>query len=85
MNTQLAKLTGVGGEGGEEQLIPPPIETVNTYGDLFFTIGVTAVISSVVLFALSPLLTKWMHSDEFDDDDEKSPDTGGDAAVVTEG
>jgi len=82
---QLAKLTGVGGEGGEEQLIPPPIETVNTYGDLFFTIGVTAVISSVVLFALSPLLTKWMHSDEFDDDDEKSPDTGGDGAVVTEG
>ncbi|PKN57424.1 MAG: hypothetical protein CVU56_10510 [Deltaproteobacteria bacterium HGW-Deltaproteobacteria-14] len=62
----IATLTGVGGEGAEEGLIPPPSETLNTYGDVFYTIAIAAGIAAVVLFALSPLLTRWMHT-EVDD------------------
>ncbi len=58
----IAALTGVGGhEGGEESTIPPPIETVHIYGDVFGQIAVAAIISSVVLLVISPLLTRWMH------------------------
>jgi proton-dependent oligopeptide transporter, POT family len=58
----IAALTGVGGHaGGEESTIPPPIETVHVYGDVFGQIAVAAIISSVVLLVISPLLTRWMH------------------------
>jgi POT family proton-dependent oligopeptide transporter len=58
----IAALTGVGGHGeGKENVIPPPIETVHVYGDVFGQIAIAGVVSSVILLALSPLLVRWMH------------------------
>lgn len=58
----IAKLTGVshGGEGGES-VIPVPLDTVQVYGEVFGQIGVAACVSSLIVFALSPILTRWMH------------------------
>jgi POT family proton-dependent oligopeptide transporter len=58
---EIAKLTGVGHEEGGPQVIPPPIGTVNLYGDVFGIIAIAAIVSALICFALSPLLTKWMH------------------------
>jgi proton-dependent oligopeptide transporter, POT family len=57
----IATLTGVshGGDGGNT--LPPPQETVNIYGSVFGKIGIAACVSAVLVLALSPLLTKWMH------------------------
>ena len=61
----IAKLTGVGGEGeGGEGSIPPPLETVDIYGNVFFKIAIVAGASSLILLLLSPLLKKWMHEEE---------------------
>lgn len=58
----IAQLTGVGGHGqGDENIIPPPIETVHVYGDVFGQIAIAGIASSVILLALSPLLVRWMH------------------------
>ena len=58
----IAALTGVGGHGdGQENVIPPPIETVHVYGDVFGQIAIAGLVSSVILLAISPLLVKWMH------------------------
>lgn len=58
----IAALTGVGGHGeGKENMIPPPIETVHIYGDVFGQIAIAGIVSSVILLALSPLLVRWMH------------------------
>jgi POT family proton-dependent oligopeptide transporter len=57
----IAQLTGVHGEGDESQLIPAPVHTVHLYGDVFGQIAIIAVVSSLICFALSPLLRKWMH------------------------
>jgi POT family proton-dependent oligopeptide transporter len=57
----IAQLTGVSGEGGEEGAVPPPSETLSAYGDVFFTIAIAAVVSAVLVGALSPILKKWMH------------------------
>jgi POT family proton-dependent oligopeptide transporter len=59
----IAALTGVHGEGEGPQVVPPPIDTVNLYGDVFGQIAVIAVISSLICFAISPILRKWMHPD----------------------
>lgn len=60
----IAQLTGVShGEEGSGA-IPPPTETVHVYGDVFGSIAVAAVISSVIVFVISPLLRKWMHEEE---------------------
>jgi POT family proton-dependent oligopeptide transporter len=56
----LAQFTSVGGEGGDIG-IPPPLQTVNVYGDVFGKISLIALASGVVLLILSPLLTRWMH------------------------
>ena len=59
----IAKFTGVGhGEGG--QVVPPPVDTVHVYGDVFGIVGLTAIGSAVLLFLISPILKKWMHNDE---------------------
>jgi len=65
----IATFTGV--SHGEEglQLIPPPAETVNVYGDVFGIIGVAALIGGLVCLALSPILRKWMHMDKFGEED----------------
>ena len=62
----LASFTGVGGHGGGggDHGIPAPIETVHVYGGLFGQIAIAAIISAILLAALSPLLGKWMHEDE---------------------
>jgi dipeptide/tripeptide permease len=49
---------------GEEQLIPAPIETVGIYGDVFGKIAIAAMVSAGIVFVLSPLLKKWMHTDK---------------------
>ncbi len=59
----IAQFTGVGhGSGG--QGFPVPKETVHIYGGVFGKIALAAIISSVICFLLSPLLTRWMHADE---------------------
>jgi proton-dependent oligopeptide transporter, POT family len=45
---------------------PPPSETVNIYGDVFYQIALFAIGSGVVCAILSPLLTYWMHRDKLD-------------------
>jgi len=57
----IAGLTGVHGEGDGPQVVPPPVETVNLYGDVFGQIAIIAIVSSLICFALSPFLRKWMH------------------------
>jgi POT family proton-dependent oligopeptide transporter len=59
----IASLTGVGGEEGGEKVIPPPLETVHVYGDVFGQIALAAIVASFLCLALSPLLTRWMHGE----------------------
>jgi POT family proton-dependent oligopeptide transporter len=59
----IAQLTGVGHGAGDEKVIPPPLQTVDVYGDVFGRIGIAAVVAALVLFALTPLLKKWMHAE----------------------
>ena len=60
----IAALTGVGHGSGDSKAIPAPIDTVNVYGDVFGRIGIAAVIAGVLLFAMTPLIKKWMHVDQ---------------------
>jgi POT family proton-dependent oligopeptide transporter len=62
----IASFTGVSHGGDEGQIIPPPIDTVDIYGDIFGKIALTAIASALICFILSPLLKKWMH-EETDD------------------
>jgi POT family proton-dependent oligopeptide transporter len=57
----IAQFTGVGHGTVEAATIPIPKETVNIYGDVFGKIAIAVMISALICFALSPLLTKWMH------------------------
>ena len=57
----IAQLTGVSHSEEEAQVIPPPVETVNLYGDVFGQIAMIAVLSALFCFAISPLLKRWMH------------------------
>ncbi len=65
----ISQFTSVGGhgDGGGGDAFPPPIETVNVYGDVFQQIAYTAIGCGVVCLIISPLLTKWMHTDVIDD------------------
>ncbi len=59
----IASFTGVGDEGSSgPQVVPLPIETVHIYGKVFGQIAVAAFIAAGACLALSPLLTKWMHT-----------------------
>jgi proton-dependent oligopeptide transporter, POT family len=64
----IATFTGVSHGGNGDNMIPPPQETVNVYGDVFYTIALTAIGSAVICFALSPLLSRWMHADVTEDE-----------------
>ena len=60
----ISQFTGVEHGEGTEKVIPPPIETVNVYGDVFRNIALAAIVSGVICLALAPLLQKWMHENE---------------------
>jgi dipeptide/tripeptide permease len=57
----IAGMTGVGAEDGGA--IPPPAETVGTYGEVFGFIAVVAIGIGVFLFLVSPLLNRLMALD----------------------
>jgi len=57
----IAALTGVSGEEGAEQVIPPPSDTLHLYGTVFGQICVIAAVSALICFALAPVLSRWMH------------------------
>jgi POT family proton-dependent oligopeptide transporter len=59
----IAQFTGVGHGAEQAGGIPVPKQTVNLYGDVFGKIAVAAVVSAFICFALSPLLTRWMHAE----------------------
>jgi POT family proton-dependent oligopeptide transporter len=59
----IAGLTGIEPEAGGGNGIPPPIETVGIYGEVFGKIAIAAAISAASLFALAPLLNRWTHSE----------------------
>ncbi|MCH7600965.1 MAG: peptide MFS transporter [Myxococcales bacterium] len=59
----IAGFTGVEHQAGGSQGIPAPIETVGIYGEVFGKIAIAAIVSAASLFALSPLLNRWIHSD----------------------
>jgi POT family proton-dependent oligopeptide transporter len=58
----IARFTGVEHNAGGSNGIPPPIETVAIYGDVFGKIAIVAIVSAASLFALAPLLNRWTHS-----------------------
>lgn len=60
----IATFTSVGGHGGEEGAVPPPIETIGVYGSVFGQIAIAALVSALLLFVLSPFLKKGMHEGE---------------------
>ncbi|MGH7137208.1 MAG: peptide MFS transporter [Pirellulales bacterium] len=57
----IAQFTSVKSAAGRS--LPAPIDTVHVYGDVFGRIAVAAIISSVICFALVPLLKRWMHEE----------------------
>ncbi|OYV84383.1 MAG: hypothetical protein B7Z73_15585, partial [Planctomycetia bacterium 21-64-5] len=59
----IAQFTRVEQVAGQKGVMPPPIKTVHTYGDVFGHIAVAAIISAVICFALVPLLKRWMHEE----------------------
>jgi len=63
LSAMIAGLTGVGGGCAESNFIPAPTETVAIYGGVFGNIAIACMISAAIIFAMSPLLKKWMHED----------------------
>lgn len=61
---RIAKLTDIsGGKHEGPQVVPVPSDTVHIYGHVFGQIAVAAFITALVCLALSPVLTRWMHSE----------------------
>jgi POT family proton-dependent oligopeptide transporter len=60
----ISQFTGVSHGGNGENLIPPPLETVSVYGDVFQKIAVAALVAGALCLVLAPLLTRWMHEHE---------------------
>jgi POT family proton-dependent oligopeptide transporter len=65
----IAQFTGIGegGEGGGA--IPVPSETVNTYGDVFGLLAAIGLASGAFCLLLSPILKRWMHEGEEEEED----------------
>jgi POT family proton-dependent oligopeptide transporter len=61
LSGRIAKFTGIGSESAGIQVIPAPIDTVHIYGRVFGQIAVASFAVALLCFAVSPLLTKWMH------------------------
>ncbi|MBN1418544.1 MAG: MFS transporter [Planctomycetes bacterium] len=64
---RIAQLAGISHEEGGEQVIPPPQDTVGVYGELFWKVAIAAMVSAVIVLAISPLLRRWMHPEVVDD------------------
>lgn len=64
LSSVIAKLTSVESEGGGAATIPPPIETVHVYGDVFGQVGIFAAIAALILLLASPFLHRMMHEDQ---------------------
>jgi POT family proton-dependent oligopeptide transporter len=47
-----------------EGAVPPPIDTVRIYGDVFGKIAIAAMASAAICFLLVPLLKWWMHEEK---------------------
>ena len=60
----IAQFTQVGDGEGATARVPPPIDTVHIYGDVYGLIAIAAGVSTFVCFCLVPLLKKWMHEGE---------------------
>ncbi len=69
----ISQFTGVSHGGEEGASVPPPNDTVHVYGDVFFHIAIAAMVSALICFALSPLLTKWMHDEANQENPANSP------------
>jgi POT family proton-dependent oligopeptide transporter len=65
----IATFTGVGHGDEGLQVIPPPSETSQIYGDVFGIIAVTAMGAALLCLLLSWPLNKWMHADVADAED----------------
>ena len=59
----IATFTGVGHGDGASSGIPVPSETLHVYGDVFGVIAILIGIATLIIFVLSPILSKWMHQD----------------------
>lgn len=68
----ISQFTGVSHNGGDENVIPVPLDTVNVYGDVFKQIGIAAIVCAGVCLVLSPLLKAWMHADHPEDAGEET-------------
>lgn len=71
----ISQFTGVSHGGGDENVIPIPLETVHVYGDVFKQIAIAAVLSGLFCLCLSPLLKKWMHTELPEDTGPASAET----------
>lgn len=60
----ISQFTGISHGDGEERIIPPPIKTVNVYGDVFQSIAIAAIVAGVICLILAPVLHRWMHDKE---------------------
>jgi POT family proton-dependent oligopeptide transporter len=58
----ISQFTGTSSSGDGAAAVP--LDTVASYGDVFGNIALTAIGTSLVVFALVPLLKKWMHEDQ---------------------
>ncbi|MDP6557593.1 MAG: peptide MFS transporter [Pirellulaceae bacterium] len=59
----ISQFTGIS-HGGGEDTIPIPLESVNVYGDVFWSIAIASMVSALICFALVPLMKMWMHEGE---------------------
>jgi proton-dependent oligopeptide transporter, POT family len=68
LSALIAMFTGIKHDSGETSSLPPPTETAEVYANVFGPIAVAAIVSAVIMFALSPLLSRWMHEGVIDDE-----------------
>ncbi|WIO73250.1 peptide MFS transporter [Porticoccaceae bacterium LTM1] len=69
----IATFTGVGHGSNGHNVIPAPIETVNVYGDVFGTIAIAAISSSVLLLLITPILVRWSHEEAIVHEKDETP------------
>jgi POT family proton-dependent oligopeptide transporter len=60
----IAQFTRVGDSEGAAAVVPPPCDTVHTYGNVYGIIAVAAGVAALLCFCLVPLLKRWMHEGE---------------------